>query len=303
MNMAATPMETDAGAVASPALKPPHPLDMIRTPGFPMFLAMSAAVLFLFQSLMVVLPGIWFKAESYYSHGILIPLIVAVMVRNKWHRLQAIPRQGSWWPFVFLAPVLYITWVASRTSMALTLSFLLVATIGLAIWSICGWKMAMATSPMWLYLLFGLPVWQLVIDKFTQPLQNISAKVSFELLKLMGQNMLQADSTTILLDRFEMNVGAPCSGLRTLLSLIALTAFFIYIAKLPWYANTFLAVFMIPFGILINGVRIAMIGLVGNTYGSEAGHQFHDYSGYISTLLCVFILMKICEALGWKGLE
>lgn len=301
--MAATPLVSEAEIPINAPLKPPHPLEMLRTPGFPVFLAVSAAVLFLFQTLMVVLPGIWFKPESYYSHGILIPLIAGVMLRNKWHRLQAIPRQGSWWPFLFLIPALYITWVASRTSMALTLSFLLVATIGLAVWAICGWKMALATSPMWLYLLFGLPVWQLVIDKFTQPLQNISAKVSFELLKLMGQNMLQADSTTILLDRFEMNVGAPCSGLRTLLSLIALTAFFIYIAKLPWYANTFLAVFMIPFGILINGVRIAMIGLVGNTYGSEAGHQFHDYSGYISTLLCVFILMKICEALGWKGLE
>jgi exosortase/archaeosortase family protein len=143
-------------------------------------------------------------------------------------------------------------------------------------------------------------VWNWVIDKFTQPMQEISAKVSFELLRAMNYQMYRADSTTILLDNFEMNVGAPCSGLRLMLSLIALMSFFMYIARLRWWANAFLAVFIIPFAILINGLRIAMIGVVGNTYGSEAGHQFHDWSGYISLVICFVVLQKVCQALGWK---
>ncbi len=57
---------------------------------------------------------------------------------------------------------------------------------------------------------------------------------------------------------------------------------------------------MWPLALLINGLRIALIGVVGNQWGPEAGHKFHDYSGYITLVLCFFVLFKIARGLGWK---
>lgn len=273
---------------------------IVKSEGFPWAVALTVAICALFSGLLAGLPSLWFRSESYYSHGILVPIISGYMLWTRWPELEKINKKPAYLAAILLLPILYITWVAARTSMAFTLSLLFIATIALAVWAIAGWKMMVAALPATLYLLFGLPVWNWVIDRFTQPMQEISAKVSFELLRGMGYQMYRADSVTIMLDQFEMNVGAPCSGLRLMLSLIALMVFFMYIAKLQWWANAFLAVFIIPFAILINGVRIAMIGVVGNTYGYDAGHQFHDYSGYISLVICIIVLQKVCRALGWK---
>ncbi len=57
----------------------------------------------------------------------------------------------------------------------------------------------------------------------------------------------------------------------------------------------------VPLCMILNTLRITLIGLVGNQYGSDAGHQFHDYSGYISLVICFVVLMKITKMLGWKS--
>ncbi|RYG43826.1 hypothetical protein EON79_16225, partial [bacterium] len=87
---------------------------------------------------------------------------------------------------------------------------------------------------------------------------------------------------------------------KTMIALVAFTVLFILIARLQWWANALLAVFIIPFAILINALRIAMIGWVGNTYGHESGMAFHDYSGYLALVICFVTLRSVCRALGWK---
>jgi hypothetical protein len=43
-----------------------------------------------------------------------------------------------------------------------------------------------------------------------------------------------------------------------------------------------------------------MIGMVGNEYGEKAGHDFHDYSGYIALALCFYLLYLITKGLEFK---
>jgi exosortase/archaeosortase family protein len=72
------------------------------------------------------------------------------------------------------------------------------------------------------------------------------------------------------------------------------------IARLKWWANTLMAALVLPLCLFINGLRIALIGVVGEEYGRSAGLQFHDYSGYVTLLVCFFLLFKIARWLGWK---
>ena len=281
-------------------IKIPSLKELVESKGFPLAAGTAVAILFVFLGLLQILPGIWFQPDSYYSHGVVVPFLAGYIALTQWDKLKELKASPSWIPVLFLIPSLYITWIASRTNMALTLSVLLVATIGLSVWMLAGWKIAMKVAPAVLYLLFGLPVWQLLIDRFTQPLQSVSADVAFAMLRILGFNMYKQDSTTILLDNFVMNVGAPCSGLRLILSLVALVVFFILIARLKWSVNLTLLAFIVPFAIVINGLRIMLIGVVGNTYGSDAGHAFHDYSGYIALVVCFIVLRKIFQVLGWK---
>jgi exosortase/archaeosortase family protein len=51
---------------------------------------------------------------------------------------------------------------------------------------------------------------------------------------------------------------------------------------------------------LINGLRIALIGMVGECISSEAAHVFHDYSGIITLVLGFAVLFSIAKALGCR---
>lgn len=274
--------------------------EIVANPSFPQAAAVAGIIVFLFWSFLRALPDMWFAPESAISQGPLIPLLAGYILLSRWEDVKKIPVKGSWVPLLFLVPLLYITYVASRTQMMFVLSFAFVAVAGLTVWMVTGFRMALAAAPSILFLLFGLPVWQMVIDKFTQPMQVVSTEVSYAMLKGMGYEIYRPDSTTVMLDRFQFVVGAPCSGLKTTIALLAFVTLFILIGRLRWWANAMLAAFIIPFAILINALRIAMIGWVGNTWGGEAGMKFHDYSGYLALVVCFVTLRSVCRALGWK---
>jgi exosortase/archaeosortase family protein len=102
------------------------------------------------------------------------------------------------------------------------------------------------------------------------------------------------------MNSFILNVEVACSGLKLLLALTAFTVFFVLIARLKMWANV-IAIALIPvFALLVNGLRIALIGVVGETWGSDAGMKFHDYSGYITLIVCFVVLFKIFRLMGWK---
>jgi exosortase len=304
-------MSTVQNAVAAPSVPiPGNPVEerpildlareVIARPGFRIFVVASLAIIGLFWSLVSKLPDLWFVGDSLYSHGPLVPLIAGYIFLTRWDRIKEMKVAPTLWPWLLLVPALYITFIASRTDMMLTLSLLFFGVCCLVAWALAGWKIALASFPAIAYLLFGLPVWSFFVDKFTQPLQEISTKASYTILQALGYNLFKSDSTTIMLDRFEMNIAAPCSGMKLILSLVALLVFFVLIARLPWWSNLILLVFVIPFAIIVNGVRIALIGVVGNTYGHDAGHAFHDYSGYLSLIVCFLVLRSVTRALGWK---
>ena len=145
-----------------------------------------------------------------------------------------------------------------------------------------------------------MPIWTGFIDNYTNSLQLVSTKVAYFILKGVSYDVFQDNPTTLRLDNFDLNVAVPCSGLKLLVAVSAFTVFFMLIARLRWWANGAMLAIVLPLCLFINGLRISRIGIVGEEYGRTAGLQFHDYSGYITLLVCFFILFKIARWLGWK---
>lgn len=299
--MAIADYALDIGATQAPAAEERKPIgEIVKSRWFWLASAVFLGLGIVFLGLIRRLDYYWFGDDSYYSHGPLVPLIAGYIVYSNWDRISRNPVRG-FWPAIFpVLGLLYVVWVANKTDQVALLSVMFVACASLLVWFIAGFRWALATAPAIGYLLFGLPIWASFIDAYTYPLQEISTKASFQILKALQLNPLQLDNTTILLNNFSLDVGVPCSGLKLVLSLGAFLVFFMLIARLKLWANVLLAFITLPLAIMINGLRIAMIGVVGNRYGTEAGLSFHDYSGYISLIVCFVILMKITRALGWK---
>lgn len=272
----------------------------IREPWFMPMLVALASICLGFWQLIYHLPQLWTKEEGYYSHGAIVPLISAYIVFKNWDRLSKIQVKPFWFALIPLGLCLLGGFSAGVADVREVRSVMFVGSIFFAIWTVAGAKWAWATLPAVLFLFFMLPVWDNVIDRFTQPLQVLSTDISYAILKVIGFNPLRHGQTFIYLDQFTLNVGAPCSGLKLIISVTAFTLFFILIGRLKWYANLVFLGLIFVICPVMNGLRIAMIGIVGNIWGSKAGTAFHDYSGYIMLLICFFLLFKIARLLGWK---
>ncbi|MGV3615890.1 MAG: exosortase/archaeosortase family protein [Fimbriimonas sp.] len=267
-------------------------------PGLALFLGMVVLYLPLCQSLWTL----WMEGDGYYSHGVLVPLISGYIVYRAWPYIKDLPVR-PWW--LALVPLIGFSWIAYRAGTAginLIMAACLVASILSAVLFVAGWRWLLALTPATLYLSFAMPFWNSAIDAYTNPLQKLSTKVAFALLGAAGKDryMSPVDDTTILLNNFTLNIAVPCSGLKLVLALSAFVAFFVLIARLKWWANAILLASILPMALFFNGLRIALIGLVGDAYGEKAGLAFHDWSGFLVLIVCFLALREFARGLGWK---
>ncbi len=272
---------------------------VVRSKAFWPAVAVAAGLAIAFWELLKTLPGLYLDSDGYYSHGLLIPVISAYIISRNWSRLREIPVKPSLYALIPLLGVLLLLRPATATSMLAFLSVLLVAAVMCGVWFVAGWKWMLGLAAPTLYLLLGLPVWSMAINTYTNPLQLLSTQVAYSMLRLFRFDPLR-DGTTIQLNHYVLDVGVPCSGLKLTVALSAFCIFFMLVARLRLWANLTLAALVLPLALFFNGLRIAMIGMVGETWGDNAGRQFHDYSGYIMLLICFFSLFQIARWLGWK---
>lgn len=266
-----------------------------------------AAVLFCFWPLIPreILKR-WTDMEGYYAHGFLIPLCSAYLIWEKWPRIKDIPVKTNWWVLALIIPVLYVSLAASRCIMPTLLSGLLVMTLLLGVLLIAGWRWLMVTAAPILFLFMGLPVFDKIIDRSTMPLQLISSKIAYVFMSMIGLQPYRGDDPTVMyVPNFsqQLQVAAACSGLRTTIAIFSAVFFFIFIARLSWWKNIILAVVAIPLSMVVNGLRIGLIGLAANTWPGFANDNFqsmHDTSGYVALAICFVLLGWLTRKMGYK---
>ena len=228
-----------------------------------------------------------------------MPITAGYVIYKGWPRLMEIPVKPVWWALAPLLAVLVVLRASSATQLLAFMSILLVLSMLLGVLLVAGFRWMLGVTLPVLYLLLGLPIWSMAINTYTNPLQLVSTRIAFWMLNTAGFHPFR-DGTVIQLNHFVLDVGVPCSGLKLVVALSAFTYFFMMLARLRFWANILLAALVVPLALMFNGLRIAMIGAVGETWGTPAGREFHDWSGYIMLVVCFLCFLKIVRWLGWK---
>lgn len=264
-------------------------------------LVAAGAVAIAFWSLWIPLYGLWTSDDGYYSHGFLVPFISGFIIYKWWPKLKDIPVRQFWPAAIPLMACLYLTGVGTYMQMEGLLAICLLGVLGFSVWMVAGFRWAIGLSPAILYLAFALPLWNAIISNNTNKLQILSTTMAYELLRAVGYRPIQTSPTIIVMDSgYPLDVAVPCSGLKLLVALTALTVFILLVGRLRWFANIVMLGLIIPLGLFINGLRIALIGMVGDRWGRDAAVTFHDWSGWITLIICFIVLSKIARTLGWQ---
>ena len=291
------------------------PLIGVRVPRpiLPWLVVSLFATLLLGWSFLTSLPAVWFEDEGYYSHGLLIPFMAAAAIFMRREKMRKEPVGSSWIGLaVMVLGVLLLLDARAINNISLAGAGFIFALIG-GIYYAFGKRIGRHCVGPVLFLVFMMPALGWIIDSTTNRLQIISTAVAGKLLGMVGYLTEIAPSmpTTIHMNTYVLNVGGPCSGFKLILALAAFTTYFVMVSSLGLWRNLALYALMLPLALFVNGLRIMLIGIVGESpdgffgnwlrqYGDDPGLVFHDYSGYLTLFVCFFILFYIVRLLEGK---
>ena len=228
-----------------------------------------------------------------------IPVIVGFLVWQKRHQIMALPWEGSAWALVPLFFAISFYWLGYKadTRYAGFASAQLMCG-ALLIW-FGGWPLFKLLIFPWIFLAFTWPMLPLE-ELLAFPLRQITTDVSSRFLNLIGVDNVKNGTAIISAanpakglaqgELFSQDVEAPCSGIRSLFSLIMISAFYGYMTLEGGVRRSLLFLSAIPLAMLGNFVRIIMLTFGSILVSSEwaigthdSPSTFHLFSGF-----CVF---------------
>jgi exosortase len=169
---------------------------------------------------------------------------------------------------------------------------LIIVLAGL-VWEFWGIKTARAMAFPIGFLLFMIPIPSILMQKITFPMQLFSSSVAEASLKALEIPVLR-EGNIIHLPHNTLEVAEACSGIRSLMSLLALGVIFAYFTKSKLWQRTVLVLACFPIAIVVNSLRVSATGILANYYGlSVAEGFFHGFSGYVLFIVAFLLLLAL----------
>jgi exosortase len=233
-----------------------------------------------------------------YSHGYLIPLVSIAVIWVKRNEIAAAPKSISRIGLAVIIAALLLHWLGAKAQQTrLSLFALIMLSWGIPFY-FYGWQVAKRLIFPCSYLIFCIPL--NFLDVISFPLRIFAASASTGLLNGLGIEAHRVGSAIYsgAGGGFNFDVADPCSGIRSLLAMTALTAVYAYFTQKTLIKQWLLFLFAIPLAIIGNMARITTIALVAQAFGERlALTLYHDYSGYVVFAVAIGFMVAIGSAL------
>ena len=216
-----------------------------------------------------------------YSHAFLVPFFSGFLIWQRRKELGALTIQGNWIGLpVIVAGIgaLLLGDLAGETF--LMRSSLIIVLVGLVLFHLGRATFQALAFPL-LFLFFMVPLPVIVFNAVAFPLQKFAAQNAAWTLDLLGVPVL-LDGNVIYLSRITLGVSEACSGIRSLISLLAAAIAWAHLSLPGIWATAGLAAATVPITMLANSCRVVATGLIAQWFGSEyAQGLFHTFSGWV----------------------
>jgi exosortase len=235
----------------------------------------------------------WDKVD--YTHAYFIfPISIWLVWRTRSKIRENISRNGgnkAGLIVLFFGILVYIFGRRQDYLVASTFS-LIPLLFGLIIY-VYGYKIArLLTFPI-LYLVLLIPPPFAILDSITLPMRYGASSAAEFILQTLGYPVSR-DGLLLKIGYFDIFMGAPCSGFRSLITMISLVLVYVYIIKGSMMKKLALTSFIVPFALLGNLARIVTLCLITFYFGEEAGQGFfHNFSGIVIFIITISGLMGI----------
>src|SRR6476619_1739740 len=284
-------------------------------------IAIAVALAFVYFTMLVKLVNDWWHDENY-SHGLLIPFVIAFMLWQERGRLSEAKRQTwTWIGAGGIALSLFMLWAGTagaelfvqRISLVLMLVSVVIYFFGARI-------MQLLAIPLFLFLL-SIPIPQIIFNRVAFPLQLFASRCAVSAMWFLNIPVLRQGNVIEMMPRGasepkRLAVVEACSGIRSLMTLITLAVIYAYftkpkagasgkgddnkkfgmrvraaLASVAFWRSLTLIVSAVPIAILTNAVRVSGTGVLAHYYGTRvADGFFHSFSGWVVYIAAALLL-------------
>lgn len=233
----------------------------------------------------------WYQDENY-SHGFLVPFIAGYFLYTRWAELKdapVFPWKSGLLVIVFGLIQLLIGWLGTeyftmRSSLIVLLAGLILSFFGTSVFRVL-------TLPLG-YLFFMVPIPYIIYDAVAFPLKLFVTKVSVLTLKTVGVVVVR-EGNIIMFPATTLEVADACSGIRSLISLLALAVAFAFFIRITPWKRWLLICSAIPIAIFTNAMRVIITGFLAQYWGEKAAQGFfHEFAGLAVFGLAMVMLVS-----------
>jgi exosortase len=239
------------------------------------------------------------------------PIVLATggwLIWRQWQNLSADGKSGQLAITLVLLTVAVLTYLFGRAFDFLTAEAAGLYLIGLA--AAQAFFSARAVVRNWFpffYLALAVPPPAWLLAQATGPLKHLVSAAAIGTLTPFGIPVAR-EGVTIFVAQYQLLVEDACSGMNSIVGLLAIGLFYLYVArKASVLYSALLACFIIPIAIAANIIRIVTLVLLTYGFGDAVGQGFLHFAAgifvFVVALLLVFLTDNILARLllGGRG--
>lgn len=238
------------------------------------------------------------------AHGPIVLITGAWVLWRQAPELRRIASPGSPWLTGLALLVSLPLYVFGRAYDFISLEVAGLYGVGLAVFhAYVGLNAMLKTWFPLLYLAFLIPPPGWVIDTLTAPLKLFVSYVTTTGLQAVGLPVYR-EGVTLMVAHYQLLVEDACSGMNSLVGLVAISLFYIYLLRnASWKYSLLLAMLVIPIAVVANIIRVAVLVLLTYFFGDAVAQGFlHMAAGlllFTSALLLVFLVDNLLSRV-WR---
>jgi len=259
--------------------------------------ALPIALLFLaYLPTLYDLMSDWYRDDNY-SHGFLVPLVSAYLiwtVRGDLAKAEVKPGKTGL-GLIIIGLGLFVIGTAAAEYFTARFSFVL-TLFGLT-WYLWGPEVGRRTWFAFFFLLFMIPIPYVIYYNIAFPMQLLATKITVGVLDFIGMTVVRQGNIIHVAGGQSLEVAEACSGIRSLVALLALGAIYAYWSQKKLAAQIILFLTTIPIAVVANVVRVLTTSLLVSTFLPEVTeeplHSIMGMSVFVTSFICLFIVSAI----------
>lgn len=240
----------------------------------------------------------WLTYEEYH-YAVLVPPTALFLLAWRWPSLRAQPPRPSARGVLLLGAglILFLAGIETGVHVAQGLSFIPVV-LGL-LWFLRGRGAALAVLFPVAYLACGLGLYRGLISSLGFAMQGVTARYAAALSGLLGAHA-QRDGLLLTLGHMRFVVAETCSGLSSLLALLALGWLVIGIGPGTLRFKALLFLTIAPLALIANIVRVALVMVIAQDVSAVIAQGFvHGLFSFSIFVITATLLLGVRQALLW----